>query len=248
LARSELSRPQTPDGDPEAEHRLYATLRPSVLWPRTSRRRRRMEARTRFFDDEVLTAVTSGVPQVVIVGAGYDGRALRFRCPGVHFFELDHPATQSDKRRRVEDLGVPLDDVTFASIDLMRERIGAVLAEAGHRPDERSLFLCEGLLLYLTTPVVESLLGDLRAGAAPASRLALSIREEIPGGSALTATRGWARRGLLRMIGEPRRSSFELGEFGQLLERTGWTVVREVARDRRPGDRRRRLLLAAEAQ
>jgi len=34
----------------------------------------------------------------VILGAGYDDRALRFRSPGVRFFELDHPDTQADKR------------------------------------------------------------------------------------------------------------------------------------------------------
>ena len=207
-----------------------------------------MAARTRFFDDEVLTAVTSGVSQVVIVGAGYDGRALRFRAPGVRFFEVDHPATQGDKRRRVGDLGVALDDVTFVSIDLMREPLGEVLARAGHDPEQRSVFLCEGLLLYLSGPVVESLLTDLRARAAPASRLAVSIREDGSGGSALTRARGRGRRLFLRVIGEPRRSSFRVGESRLLLEQTGWKVVREVARAGKPGDRRRRLLLAAEPQ
>jgi len=206
-----------------------------------------MKARTAFFDDEVLGAVTSGVTQVVIVGAGYDGRALRFRRPGVRFFEVDHPATQVDKRRRVENLGVPLDHVTFASIDLMRDRIGDVLAAAGHDPDQRSLFLCEGLLLYLTAPVVESLLRDLRSRSAPGSRLAVSTREDPPGGARLAA-RGSGRRLLLALIGEPRRSSFGIGEFAPFLERTGWSVVREVSREAPRADRRRRLLLAAEAR
>ena len=248
LARDQLSRAQTPDGDPDAEHRLYATLRPTMWWPRTARRRQRMEARTRFFDDEVLEALASGTKQVVIVGAGYDGRALRFRAPGVQFFELDHPATQGDKRRRVEALGVPLDHLTFASIDLMRERLGEVLSGAGHDPAQPSLFVCEGLLLYLSGPVVEQLLRDLRSRAAPGSRLAVSTREDLPGGSDLTAARGWARRLLLAVIGEPRRSSFAVGEFGQLLEQTGWRVVREVTRGAQPGERRRRLLLSAEPQ
>jgi len=248
LARSELTRPQTPEGDPDAENRLYATLQASVWWPRTARRQQRMKARTAFFDDEVLEAVTSGVTQVVIVGAGYDGRALRFRRPGVRFFEVDHPATQGDKRRRVEDLGVALDHVTFASIDLMQDRIGEVLAAAGHDPDQRSLFLCEGLLLYLTSPVVESLLRDLRSRSAPGGRLALSTREETAGSSRLIAARGSGRRLFLTLIGEPRRSSFGVGEFAQLLERTGWRVVREVTRTGPRSDRRRRLLLAAEVQ
>ena len=58
-------------------------------------------ARTRFFDDRVLAALSAGIRQVVILGAGYDDRALRFRSPGVRFFELDHPATQADKARRL---------------------------------------------------------------------------------------------------------------------------------------------------
>jgi hypothetical protein len=61
-------------------------------------------ARTRFFDGRVLAAISAGTGQVVILGAGYDDRALRFRSPGVRFFELDHPATQADKARRLRAL------------------------------------------------------------------------------------------------------------------------------------------------
>ena len=60
-----------------------------------------LAARTRFFDERVLEAISDGIGQVVILGAGYDDRALRFRSPGVRFFELDHPATQADKARRL---------------------------------------------------------------------------------------------------------------------------------------------------
>ena len=68
-----------------------------------------IRARTVFFDDAVLDAIDRGVKQVVILGAGYDGRALRFRTPGVQFFEVDHPATQVDKLRRLAYLGVASD-------------------------------------------------------------------------------------------------------------------------------------------
>jgi methyltransferase (TIGR00027 family) len=63
-----------------------------------------MAARTRFFDSGLLHACERGVGQVVIVGAGYDGRPLRFRRPGVTFYELDHPATQADKRARLAEV------------------------------------------------------------------------------------------------------------------------------------------------
>jgi methyltransferase (TIGR00027 family) len=249
LTRSRMDRPSTPAGDPAAEDRLYAGLQPVhvVGFRFGTRGRQRIEARTQFFDREVLDALTAGVPQIVLVGAGYDGRALRFRHPDVHYFEVDHPATQADKRQRVETLGVPLDGLTFIEVDLMAARVAPALAAAGHRADEPSLFVCEGLLLYLTPEVVAELLTDLRSRAAPGSRLAISTRERLPGRGGPPPARDLLRRVGLRMIGEPRRSAYELGSVERLLEQTGWTVQREVHRDepRRRGPGRRGILLVA---
>jgi methyltransferase (TIGR00027 family) len=247
LTRSRMERPSTPDGDPDAEQQLYAGLGPVHGFRMGGRRGHRIESRTQFFDREVLDALTAGVPQIVLVGAGYDGRALRFRHPDAHYFEVDHPATQADKRRRVEQLGVPLDGITFVEVDLMTARVDPALAAAGHRADEPSLFVCEGLLLYLTREVVVGLLTDLRTRAAPGSRLALSTRERLPGKAGLPTPRDLWRRLLLRFIGEPRRSSYELGGVARLLEETGWMVAHEVHRDevRRRGPGRRGMLVLA---
>jgi methyltransferase (TIGR00027 family) len=243
LARLQLSRPRAPDGDVDAEARLYAGLKAGFPWSLPIARGRWMAGRTRFFDDETLRAVTNGVTQVVIVGAGYDGRALRFRQPGVRFLEVDHPATQADKRRRMEGLGVPLDHVRFVPIDLMTERVEHVLPAAGYRPAEASLFLCEGLLLYLSMAAVSALLAGLRLLAAQGSRLLLTGREGAP----TTKARLLAgmRRPLLAVIGEPRLSAFEPGETARLLDHAGWTVVREERRSTKSGNAR--LLIAADA-
>ena len=103
-------------------------------------------ARTRFFDDQVLAAVRAGVPQVVICGAGYDDRALRFRSPGVRFFELDHSATQADKARLLRAMGTDLQSVVLAPADFRDDDAAAALAAAGHDASRPTLFLCEGLL------------------------------------------------------------------------------------------------------
>lgn len=242
LGRSRLVRPQTLTGDPEAENRLYAGLGGLMWWPVGARWQRRVAARTRFLDDVTVSAIDASITQVVIVGAGYDGRALRFRAPGVRFFEVDHPATQRDKRRRVQALGVASDEITYVAYDLTDGDLAGALAAAGHDHERASLFICEGLLLYLARPVVEQLLEDLRARAAAGSQLALSAAERLPGAPAVARARVDAQRLLLAAIGEPRQSRFEPGELNELLQRAGWSTVRERVRVR--GGRRGILVLA----
>src|ERR1700722_10755413 len=109
LVRSELVRPCTHDGDPEAQRRLCAGMAPVGAFPL----RAHLAARTRFIDDQVLSALDRGVDQIVVLGAGYDDRSLRFRSPGVHFFEVDHPDTQTDKHRRLRESGADLTGPTL---------------------------------------------------------------------------------------------------------------------------------------
>jgi methyltransferase (TIGR00027 family) len=242
LARSRLERPRTDTGDPDAEERLYASLRSSILLPVGARFERRMAARTAFFDEVTLAAITAGMTQVVIVGAGYDGRALRFCSPGVRYFEVDQSITQQDKRRRIQELGVPAATITFLAHDLAHGNLASALCHAGHLADRQSLFICEGLLLYLERAVIERLLCELRGCAAPESWLALSARELAPGASWLASARSGLLRALLAAAGEPRRSLFGPDELTQLLERAGWAVIRQRASVR--GGRKRMLALA----
>lgn len=232
LGRSRLVRPQTPAGDPNAESRLYAGLRGPMWWPVGARWQRRVAARTRFFDQVTLSAIDADITQVVILGAGYDGRALRLRQPGVRFFEVDHPLTQRDKRCRLEDLGIASDAVTYVAHDLTHGDLAGALAAAGHVRDRASLFICEGLLLYLPPPVLEQLLRDLHSCAGPGSHLALSAGERLAGASHVARARVDAQRLVLAMIGEPRQSQFEPGELNELLQRAGWVPVDERVRVR----------------
>src|SRR4051812_30613145 len=48
--------------------------------------------RTRFYDDYLLDACTTGIRQVVLLAAGLDARAYRLEWPGgVRLFEVDLP-------------------------------------------------------------------------------------------------------------------------------------------------------------
>src|SRR3954469_22916297 len=74
--------------------------------------------RTAAIDAAVREAITIGARQLVILGAGYDGRAWRMsELAGVKVFEVDHPATQGDKRTHVPQLPPPIGIVSFVAID-----------------------------------------------------------------------------------------------------------------------------------
>ena len=171
LTRAHLNRPHTPVGDPAAQQLLCDGMRPA----RVPGLLASLASRTRFFDGQVLAAIASGVSQVVILGAGYDDRALRFSSPGVRFFEVDHPATQGDKAARLAALRTAAAVPVLAAADFGRDDVAAVLAASGHEAGRPSLFLCEGLLVYLDLPVTTRLLRGLLARAAAGSTFAASL-------------------------------------------------------------------------
>jgi methyltransferase (TIGR00027 family) len=206
--RASMDRPVTPDGDAEIEQRLVERF-PSR---RRSSMSDRLERRTRWFDGVSLGSIDAGIRQVVLVAAGYDCRALRFRTPGVRFIELDHPATQADKRRLLAELGGRADDVAYAAADFTIDDIDVALADAGHDAGAPSLFVGEGLLVYLAVDVIERLLRALRTRSTESSRLAVSIsRDQSPAFYARVAA-----------VGESVQSTFDEAGARALLHRCGW--------------------------
>jgi methyltransferase (TIGR00027 family) len=170
VTRARFSRPHSADGDPGAQRRLCEGMNRTEVSDQVAS----LSARTRFFDERVLAAIGAGIRQVVILGAGYDDRALRFRTPGVCFFELDHPATQADKGRRLAAMNVT-DGPVLAAADFGRDDVGDGLAACGHQAGQPSLVLAEGLLVYLDQPTCLRLLTAVRARAAAGSTLAASL-------------------------------------------------------------------------
>ena len=177
-----------------------------------------LAARTEFFDRVVVSALQRGVTQVVIAAAGYDGRALRYAKPGVRWFEVDHPATQADKIERLARLGLPAPQIAFVAADFAVDDVATGLAGADHRAETPTLFLCEGVAVYLEMAVLERLLRALRSRAAAGSRLAINLSVgRRPGRAPASASRPgsppWASRSAPC---SPRTAA------GELLAATGW--------------------------
>ena len=129
-ARLARTRSSTPGGEPEAELALDRDVRGLVTVPLGPRNR--LDERTRFVDSEVARAIGHGVAQVVLLGAGYDARALRFGGGATRWFEVDHPDTLEDKQQRLSSLGADQSRVTYVEADLTTDDVGASLGAAGH--------------------------------------------------------------------------------------------------------------------
>ncbi|HZP15172.1 MAG TPA: class I SAM-dependent methyltransferase [Nocardioides sp.] len=222
-ARLADQRPTIPTGRPELEAALYRSL--GAVLGVSAFRPTSMAARTAFFDRETVCAIERGVPQIVIVGAGYDGRAARFACPAVRWFELDYPSTQEDKRRR---LGPASDLATFVPIDLATDDVEAALDRGGHDARRPSLFMCEGLFAYLSIADGTALLASLRRCAAPTSGVAANFL--VNARPKRVADAG------LAVIGERRRARFTAEDPARMLEQAGWHVDSREATDRRRGE------------
>lgn len=138
-----------------------------------------LTARVRWFDAQVIDALDAGITQVVIVGAGYDSRAWRFRRDGVHVIELDHPATQADKVRRA-----PRPGPTYVPADLTRDDAADALRANGFDATGPTLFVLEGVTMYLTDEVVRWQLAGLAASSPIGSRLAVDFYPPAQAGTA----------------------------------------------------------------
>ena len=132
---------------------------------------RMMMIRTRFIDEALERAVRGGATQVVILGAGFDTHAYRCRdlLRDVRVFEVDRPATQALKRRRVDEaLGGPPPNLTYVPVDFQRDDLGGVLRRHGCDPAQRTFFILEGVTMYLPEAAVRDTL-QFVASHAPGS-------------------------------------------------------------------------------
>jgi methyltransferase (TIGR00027 family) len=128
-------------------------------------------ARIGFFDAAVERYLP-GVAQFVSLGAGFDTRG--YRLPDdtrVRVFEVDSPQTQTVKRDTLERAGIDSGAVTFVPADFEKQDWLACLIAAGFDPAEPTLFLCEGVTMYLEPEAVEDTLRKI-ASTAPGSAVA----------------------------------------------------------------------------
>ena len=135
--------------------------------------------RKKCISELVRSALTSGVAQVVILGAGFDplSSELQGEFPTASFWEIDHPATQRHKVRACSEIGI--ERVHFVAVDLSAAGLEReALIKSDFDPAKRTFWIAEGLLMYFPAEIVSSLIQTLSSLSAPGSQLAFTFMEK----------------------------------------------------------------------
>lgn len=191
-------------------------------------------ARTKHIDTVLRNELGAGAKQVVILGAGYDTRAYRFykKFPKVRFFEVDLPSVSAAKQKRVKDRlsHLPV-NVTYAPINFNTQDLGQVLAKLGYRKDHKTLFIWEGVIMYLNPGAVEGTLRFIATNSPPGSSV---VFDYLPP-SVVTGTHKdpFAKRAadLVRSVGEPFTFGIESDKVGAFLKKLGLEQVSNIGHD-----------------
>lgn len=137
--------------------------------------REHVRLRTRFIDDCVRASLADGIAQIVVLGAGFDCRALRMpeiAAAGALVLEVDLGAQLETKRAVLAEAGVALPGfLRLVPCDVAapdyETGLSADLARAGFHRDRPALHLCEGVLGYLDAAEIDrSLRWMARSGGA----------------------------------------------------------------------------------
>jgi methyltransferase (TIGR00027 family) len=114
--------------------------------------------RSRYAEDCLAESRSHGVRQYVILGAGLDTFAYRqpLWARSLRVFEVDHPATQQWKRRRLAAAGIAIPgNVGLVPIDFEHVTLTEGLSDAGLDVTVPTLFSLLGVSQYLTEAALD---------------------------------------------------------------------------------------------
>jgi methyltransferase (TIGR00027 family) len=195
--------------------------------------------RKRYLEEIARDALLDGLSQVVVIGAGFDTLALRLHeaFPNTRFFEIDHPATQRVKRRVAESQHTAKHNLKFISLDLAHGNLEAsLLASKDYLPSADTLFVAEGLLMYLAPAEVDLILQFVRYHSGLKSRFAFTFMETRSDGRIGFHKSSRAVDAWLRLRGESFKWGIHRARIAEFLAARGFTVreivTSEVLRNR----------------
>jgi methyltransferase (TIGR00027 family) len=191
-----------------------------------------IRARVRYFDDFIKSAISKGLEQLIILGAGYDTRA--YRIDGmkgkVTVFEVDHPETLQAKMVKTKEIfGSLPDHVVYVPVDFHVERLGQRLMECGYNKSLKTLFVMEGLVMYLPLEAVDDILAFVIGNSGKGSAILFDyFTDSVIKG---TCDAGRNMKEFAEKAGEPLRFGIKEGSIEVFLMERGFSKIQNVTSD-----------------
>lgn len=186
--------------------------------------------RKRRIEEAARAALAAGFTQAVVLGAGFDTLALRLcnEFPNARFFEFDRAPTQRLKVAALASVETTRGNLFFLPLDLAREHLStALLSCPAFQRDAKTLFIAEGVLMYLAPTEVNALWQSIRAASAREQRLVFTYMEPLPSGRIAFHHASRAVDAWLRLQGEPFRWGATRALLAEQFARAGY-AIREI--------------------
>ena len=191
-------------------------------------------ARTRYIDDILKECIADGLEQLVILGAGYDSRAYRFKeiKEQAIVFEVDHPATQQVKMERVKDtFGELPGHVHYIPVDFQKENLADHLSVHGYDRNKKTFFIWEGVTMYIEADAVDAVLDYISSDSGPGSSVIFDFTtpDVITGDCERPEAKAWLKRSHEK--GEPLMFGVATNALKDFLAARGFREVNFIGRD-----------------
>lgn len=189
-----------------------------------------IRARVRYFDDFVKASISEGLQQLVILGAGYDTRAYRIEgLNRIKVFEVDHPATQIIKIEKIGKIfGRLPEHVVYIPVDFESDDFGLKLLEKGYDKSQKTLFILEGLVMYIPPKAVDETLSFITKNSGKGSAI---IFDYYPQSLVDGTSKSESARNIREFVaeqGEPLQFGIEEERIKRFLEERGFSQIHSV--------------------
>lgn len=188
--------------------------------------------RHRYVEELMLAAAHSGVRQLVVLGAGLDTFALRYRDlpAGVEIYEVDHPATQAWKQARLEAVGLRGSRAIYVAVDFETDSVADRLEAAGFRFADAAFFSWLGVSQYVDRAAAAKTF-DLVTSAAAGSQIVFDVVLRPAGVDSASQALSDAYAAASAERGEPWISTYVLADLKRDLRGRGLARVSSVEPD-----------------
>lgn len=188
-----------------------------------------LTARTIFFDEIFVHAAKEKCPQIVFLGAGYDTRAIRFQhlTKDSIIYELDAPTTQREKKKYFERNKIRLpENVVFVPINFNTDELKMTLLSHGFNPNKKSLFIWEGVTMYINQASVRETLSFIRDNSGSGSTIAFDYFYDAVINGTTNSFGAKELRESASKLGEKFIFGIEEGRIDEFLKENDFVLLR----------------------